>query len=140
MTLSDGALLSGVILIFFGLIWFFIKLYELNRDKKLLKTGRRTKGIITESVTYPNEDDLNSGQYKFIADFKTEKNETHYVKSRFASRSPEKYMNTEVTIIYDPDNPDVARFEHDISIKREVYTYIALTILGILLLLAGVFF
>ncbi|PLW94823.1 MAG: hypothetical protein C0592_01740 [Marinilabiliales bacterium] len=139
MTFSDGALLAGAILFIFGSIWTLISLYDWFQDKKLLRTGARTTGIITEAVTYPDEDDVNTGQYKFIADYKTENNETRYVKSRFASRSPEEYLHKEVSIIYNPVNRHHARFEKDISIKRDVYLYITLTVIGIVLILIGVF-
>ena len=139
MNFSDGALLAGAILFIFGSIWTLISLHDWSQDKKLLRTGKRAIGRISDAVTYPDEDDVNSGQYKLIADFKTEDNETRYAKSRFTSRSPEEFMKNEVIIVYNPDNRDQARFERDFSIKRDVYLYIALTIIGIVLILIGVF-
>lgn len=137
MTLSDGALLAGAILSVIGLFRTLISLYEWRRDKKLFGTGARAEGVITEAVTYPNDDSLNIGQYRFIADFKTDRGITQFAKSRFASSSRDKFLNTRVTIIYNPEKPEESRFETDISAVRDVYENLILLVLGVVLILIG---
>ena len=139
MTFSDGALIAGPLLFLYGFFNTIISVYEWHRDMKLFKTGQRAVGMITEAVTYPNDDSVNSGQYRFIADFKTENDITCYAKSRFASRAKEKFLNTEVIIIYDPGDPDNSRFEHDISLIRDVFENVLLLTSGIGLFLYGIF-
>ena len=137
MTFSDGALLSGLILSATGFFRTLISLYEWYADKKLLITGLKAEALITEAVTYPADDSVNTGQYRFIAEFKAKDNITYYAKSRFASRSKEKYMNTAVTVVYDPDNPDKSRFERDISVIRDVNENIIILVIGTGLILFG---
>lgn len=139
MKFSQGALLAGIILIVLGFFNTLIGLYEWHCDEELLKTGSKAVGTITDAVTYPQDDSVNTGQYRFVAEFKSEDNKTCYAKSRFASRAKDKYLNTKVTVIYDPGNPERSRFEHDISIMRDVYEYIFMFVPGIGLLLFGIY-
>ncbi|MFW5771314.1 MAG: hypothetical protein ACOCX9_07750 [Spirochaetota bacterium] len=137
MSLSDGVIFLGVILIVIGIPETLINLYEWFKDKKLLKTGNRTTGIIVESVTYPQDDTVNTGQYRFIASFTDNNGISAFSKSRFASRSPATYMNKDVIIVYDKNNPDISRFEVDISLVRDVIEKFSVLLLGIVLILSG---
>lgn len=140
MTLSDGAIIAGLILFTIGFFRLLKSIFEWHNDQKLIKTGDRATGTITDTITFRDDDYLNSGQHRFIAEFKTKDNTTAYSKSRFVSRSKEKYLNTKVIIIYDAKNPQKSRFENDISMIRDVYMYIIILILGIGLMLFGYFY
>jgi hypothetical protein len=57
-------------------------------------------------VTCADEENVNSDQYRFIAQLKIN-NISYYSKSRYPSSSKNKYINNEVEIIYDPNNPEI---------------------------------
>jgi len=121
----------GVVLAFYGLIDGLFNFFDWRRDEKLLRTGIETTGKITDAATYPQIENVNSGQYRFYAEFKAADNTTHVAASHFASHSPERFLNTEVAILYDPKNPDHSRFKTDISLVREVIINIAVFLIGL---------
>jgi hypothetical protein len=130
-----GCFLIGAILAFYGFVDGIIDFFDWRHDKKLLLTGTETTGKITDAATYPQIENVNSGQYRFYAEFKAADNSTHTAASHFASGSPEKFLNTEVAIIYDPKNPDHSRFKNDISLVREVILKIGMFVIGLGLIL-----
>jgi hypothetical protein len=130
-----GCFLAGSILTFYGFVDGIFDFFDWRRDKKLLLTGTETTGKIKDAATYPDIENVNSGQYRFYAEFKSADNTTHVAASHFASSSPEKFLNTEVAIIYDPKNPDHSRFKNDISLGREVILKIGMFVIGLGLIL-----
>lgn len=126
-----GCFLAGSILTFYGFVDGVFDFFDWHRDKKLLLTGIETTGKITDAATYPQIENVNSGQYRFYAEFKSADNTTHFAASHFASSSPEKFLNTEVAIIYDPKNPDHSRFKNDISLVRDVIINICVFVIGL---------
>ncbi|MBN2080112.1 MAG: hypothetical protein JW838_14180 [Spirochaetes bacterium] len=136
---KDFAAVLGLILLVISAIHLVINLYEWRRDMNLLHTGTETTGIITDAATYPDIENVNSGQYRFYADF-TVKGVTCCASSRFASRKKSAFMNREVAIVYDPENPARSRFKHDISVLRDGVEYIILFIVGLALSIYGIFF
>ncbi|HOI74269.1 MAG TPA: DUF3592 domain-containing protein [Syntrophales bacterium] len=126
-----GCFLVGVILAFYGFVDGVFNFFDWRRDEKLLRTGIETTGKITDAATYPQIENVNSGQYRFYAEFKAADNTTHVAASHFASSSPEKFLNTEVAVIYDPKNPDHSRFKNDIRLIREVAINISVFLIGL---------
>jgi hypothetical protein len=130
-----GCFLAGSILAFYGFVDGIFDFFDWHRDKKLLLTGTETTGKITDAATYPQIENVNSNQYRFYAEFKSADNSHHIAASHFASSSPEKFLNTEVAIIYDPKNPDHSRFKNDISLVREVVIKFSMFVIGLGLIL-----
>ncbi len=124
-----------MIIAFYSFVDAIFNLVEWRREKKLLLTGTETKGTIIDAHTYPDIEELNSGQYCFTAEFKAADNIAYHARSRFASRSPHKFLNREVAIIYDPQNPQHSRFKTDISIMREIIIKISMLAIGLGLIL-----
>jgi len=135
---KEIALVVGSIFFTANIILLVIDIYELHCDIKLLKTGNEIMGIITKVVTYPEYDNLQSGQYRFIAEFKID-NQTYYSISRFISTSKEKYMNKEVVIVYDKNNPLNARFKYDKNLKGSSIMHAVFLIISIGLVIYGIY-
>ncbi len=131
MSFENAAILLGLVLIIISLPHGIVSIFEWIKDKKLLRSGKKTIGKITDSVTYPNDDTVNTGQYRFIAEFCDEKGRVRYAKSRFASRSPEAFMNKQIHVVYDEKDPKKNRFLKDISEVRKVVEYALLFLLGV---------
>ncbi|MBN2363745.1 DUF3592 domain-containing protein [candidate division WOR-3 bacterium] len=132
------SIVIGLVLILIGSVHSVFSLWDFNKDKELMRKGRKIVGRVKESVTYPQEDDVNTGQHKLMAEFLDSAGRTQWVKSRFATHSPELYINKEVYIVCDPDNPKKARFLVDTSLVREVVENLVILIIGVGLFLFGV--
>ncbi|MBN1620038.1 hypothetical protein JW890_04890 [candidate division WOR-3 bacterium] len=131
MSFENAIIFLGLILIVISLPHGIISFFEWLKEKKLLRSGKKTIAKIKDSVTYPKDDTVNTGQYRFIAEFCDEKGKVRYAKSKFASRSPESFMNKQVHVIYDEKDPEINRFLKDISGVRKVVEYALLFSLGI---------
>ncbi len=136
--LETGCFLAGSILAFYGFVDGLFNFLDWRRDKKLLLTGVETTGKITDAATYPQIENVSSGRYRFYAEFRSADNSVHIAASRFAGSSPEKFLDTEVAIIYDPENPDHSRFKNDISIARDLIINLITFITGLGLFLYAV--
>ncbi len=136
---KDFIAVIGLIMLVISAIHLAIILYEWRRDMNLLRTGRETMGMINDAATYPDIENVNSGQYRFYADF-TVNGVTYYASSRFASRRKNAFMNREVAIVYDPADPGRSRFKQDISVLRDGLEYIVLFIVGLALSAWGLLF
>jgi hypothetical protein len=108
-------LIPGIILVFFGSAHLAILFYEWRRDRILFSTGTRTTARITDRVTYPDEDELQSSQYRLIGEFTDSDGYTHFVKSRRHACGSEsrELMGTGMEVVYLPDDPDRALFALD---------------------------
>lgn len=140
----SGMLLIGIILLIFGAGRLWILIYDWQQDCHLFSKGIRTKASMIDRITYPNEDELQSSQYRIIADFTDTKGYTNFVKSRrhvCGSRSVE-LMGTELEVVYLEDNPERARFaldqEKHISWSGVIFYSLA-AIAGILFILSSIF-
>lgn len=136
---KDFIAVIGLIMLVISAIHLVILLYEWRRDMNLLHAGTETAGIITDAATYPDIENVNSGQYRFYADF-TVDGVTYCASSRFASSRKNAFMNREVAILYDPEDPGRSRFKHDISVLRDGVDYIILFIAGLALSAWGLLF
>ncbi len=136
---KDFIAVIGLIMLVISAIHLAIILYEWRRDMNLLRTGREATGIITDAATYPEIENVNSGQYRFYADF-TVDGVTYCASSRFASRRKNDFMDREVTVVYDPADPGRSRFKDDISVLRDGLDYIILLIIGLALSAWGLLF
>ncbi len=123
------ALVLGVAFLLIGGTQVVIGLIEWRSDEELLRKGNSTVGSIVDAVTFPDDDGLSSGMYRYIARFVVD-GEEHRVASRFVGFSPEEYMNREVVIVFDPHHPENARFQEDRSKVRTVIGYGALFLVG----------
>ncbi len=130
-------LLAGFIFMVLGLPQILFSLWEWRKDEKLLRTGKRTEGIIENSVTYPDDDSLQSGQHRYHAFFLDGDGIRRCAKSRFADSFPSGLMGRHVTVVYDPEDPERSRFVEDISVLREVIEHSAVFTLGLILFVAG---
>lgn len=126
---------TGLILLVIGIFSLPFYLYDWYKNKKLIKEGQETKGIITEALTYQNDDGLNSGQYRYCSEYYDNKENKHFVTSRFANRNPDKWLKKEVSIVYELNNPKNAFFKQDISPVREVIEYTLMICIGGLLII-----
>ena len=135
---ETGCFLAGSILAFYGFVDGMFNFFDWRRDRKLLLTGTETTGRITDSATYPQIENVSSGQYRFYAEFRSPDNAHHIAASRFTSSSPEKFLNTEVAVIYDSRDPDHSRFKNDISIARDLIINIIMFAIGMGLFLYAV--
>ncbi len=130
-------LLAGLILMVLGLPQILFSLWEWRKDEKLLRTGKRIEGIIESSVTYPNDDSLQTGQHRYHAFYQDDDGIRRCAKSRFADSFPSGQMGRHVMVVYDPEDPERSRFEEDISVLREVIEHSAVFTLGLILFVAG---
>ncbi len=108
-------MLVGIIFLVFGAGRLWMLIYNWRQDCHLFSEGISTKACVTNRVTYPNEDELQSSQYRLIADFKNGEGHTYHVKSRrhvCGSRSRE-LMGTEFEVVYLEKKPERARFMLD---------------------------
>lgn len=137
-------LLVGIIISFFGAGRLLLLIYDWRQDCHLFSEGFRTKARVINRVTYPNEDELQSSQYRLIADFKDGEGYTHHVKSRrhmCGSRSRE-LMATEFEVVYLKENPERARFALDQKKHISwfgVIIYSLTVAAGILFILSSIF-
>ncbi|MBN1151528.1 hypothetical protein JXA84_09965 [candidate division WOR-3 bacterium] len=137
MDLANLAIMAGLILIVIGMPRLIIGFFHWTKDKKLLKSGARAQARIVESTTYPNDNTVNTGQHRFVAEFIDGKGKTYYSKSRFASRKPETFINRTITVVYDEKNPENNRFLNDISLIREIVEYSVVFLIGMALAVFG---
>jgi len=139
MALQPGLILVGLIFLVIGIPHLIFSLLDWRKDKKLLATGARAEGTIESSVTWPDDDRLQSGQHRYHAHFLDEQGIGRCAKSRFADSDPEGQLHRKVTVVYDPKNPDHSRFEHDLGVSREVIEHLSVLTLGLILFFLGVF-
>jgi len=137
-------LVLGIIFLVFGAGRLWILIYDWRQDCHLFSEGIRVKARVTDRVTYPNEDELQSSQYRLIADFIDGRGYTKYVKSRrhvCGSRSRE-LMGSEFEVVYLEENPERARFAFDqekhISWFGALF-YSLITTIGFLFILSSIF-
>ena len=137
-------LLVGIILSFFGTGRLLLLIYDWRQDCHLFSEGFRTKALVINRVTYPNEDELQSSQYRLIADFIDDEGNTHHVKSRrqMCGSHSRELMATEFEIVYLKENPERARFaldqkKHINWFGVVIYSLVAAT--GILFILSSIF-
>lgn len=115
----------GIILILLGLTKGIPAYFEWRRDKKLLLTGTETTGIINEAwLAMSGEAGENSGSYCLSAEFKTTDNLTYQAIAPFVVNSHRKLLNTDITIIYDPKDPEHAKFKNEIHLNRRFLVFI----------------
>jgi hypothetical protein len=114
-------------------------LHEWYCDRRLLRKGIETTGKITDAATYPDIENVNSGQYRFYAEFIVN-DITYHASSRFVSGLKNGFLGKEVPILYDPDDPEKSRFKNDISIMRKEAGFIVMLFAGICLVIYGAFF
>lgn len=137
-------MLIGIILLIFGAGRLWILIYDWRQDCHLFSKGIRTKARVINRVTYPNEDELQSSQYRLIADFKDGEEHTNHVKSRrhVCGSHSRELMGTEFEIVYLKENPERARFVLDQE-KHITWTgiifYPLVAVAGILFILSSIF-
>ena len=135
----EFAIIMGLILLVISSVNLLIIFHEWNCDRRLVRQGIETTGRITDAATFPDIEDINSGQYRFYAEFIVN-GATYHTSSRFVSVSKDEFLGREVVILYDPDDPEKSRFKNDISVIRKEWGYIIIFFAGIGLLVYGVFF
>jgi len=135
----EFAIVMGLILLVIASVNLVIILYEWRCDRKLVRAGVETTGRITDAATYPEIENVNSGQYRFYAEFMAG-GATYHASSRFASGSRDEFLGKEIAILYDPENPGKSRFKNDISVIRNEFQYVVVLLAGIGLVVYGVFF
>ena len=108
-------MIVGIILLLFGAGQLFFLVYEWKRDCRLFSSGIRTTARITDRTTYPNEDEIQSSQYRLIGEFTDPDEHTHFVKSRKYACGAEsrKMLGSEMEIVFLEENPETARFAQD---------------------------
>ena len=84
----------------------------------------------------PDDDNLQTGQYKAIAEFTDAKGCARYTKTKSHVRTIEEFKGKEFTVIYDPQDPNTSMFE--IEYKKKIS--ILPTALMSALIAAGIFF
>jgi len=132
------SLLLGIILFVFGAGWFAIRRYEKRQDLRLVKDGLRVTGEVVEVVTHPQEDDMQTGQYKLVVDYVVGRY-THTVKSRDGSVNWAGEIGKHYVVLVDPDDPDKARLEMDAGRGLWSFGYLLVAVLGALMILAEFF-
>ena len=116
---------AGIFLVLTGLTKGVPAFAEWRRYKKLLLDGIEAKGIINDSwKAASGEYGEISGSHCLSAEFKTVDNRTFQVVAPFVVFSPRKLLNTEISIIYDPDNPGNAQFRDEIHPSRRLLVLI----------------
>ncbi len=129
------ALILGVIFVLIGLVQTFISLHEWFRDKMLLRTGSETNGTVIDEVTYPSDDNLQTGQYRYIVRYFVD-NSAYHVSSRFSGRKHE-YLKRYVPIVYDPAFPERSRFKYDRDLRHDVLKHVLILAIGVGLVIYG---
>jgi hypothetical protein len=107
-----------------------IYIYEWHKDRKLLRTGKETIGIIVDEGNYDANDSPDSPCYYscFFAQYEVD-NKTYQVKSRFWDNK-HKLLGKQYVIIYDPEKPEWSRFKCDDTLIWPVkYSLFALIII-----------
>ena len=133
---GELAIIMGLFLFVIASVNLVIVLYEWHCDRKLVRSGVETKGRITDAATFPDIENVNSGQYRFYAEYSVN-GVAYHSSSRFVSGSRDEYLGKEVAILYDPDNPGKSRFKNDISVMRNEAGYIIVLLAGIGLVVYG---
>lgn len=136
---KELAIIMGLILLIIASVNLLVIVHEWYCDRRLVRTGVETKGKITDAATFPDIENVNSGQYRFYAEY-TVNGTIYHASSRFVSGSKDEYLGKEIAILHDPENPEKSRFKNDISVMRKEVQYVAVLIAGIGLVVYGVFF
>jgi hypothetical protein len=136
---GEFAIIMGLILFVIASVNLVIVLYEWHCDRKLVRSGVETTGRITDAATYPEIENVSSGQYRFYAEFSVS-GVTYHAGSRFSGGMKDELLGREVAILYDPEDPEKSRFKNDISVMRNEAGYIIVLLAGIGLVVYGVFF
>lgn len=86
-----------------------------KRDCRTFAEGISVDAVITDRITYPNADDLQSSQYRLIAEYKDSSGETHFVRSRghLCGAESREMIGKEFEVVYSRDNPEQAIFTAD---------------------------
>jgi hypothetical protein len=136
-------LIPGIVFLFFGAVSLFILVYEWKQDCRLFRTGTRTMARITDRITYPDDDNLQSSQWKLIGEFRDRDGRIHHAKSRrhVCGSESRELMGTEMEVVYLEDDPVTARFALDEE-KHIGYWAVSafslVAIMGILLVLGSI--
>ncbi|MCA9609014.1 MAG: DUF3592 domain-containing protein [Myxococcales bacterium] len=131
-------LIVGVLGVVFGTPWLVIGLLERRRERALRARGRRVAGTIVGSVTYPNEDDLQSGQHRLLVEYVVD-GVTYTLKSRLASSGGDGREGEAIGVVHDPEDPDRSRLEMDLDAGPPVWRHLAIVLIGLALVLAALF-
>ena len=135
----EVAIILGIILAAIGAFHSVFMLYDWYCDNKLVKMGKEITAKVTEAATCPDIENVNTGEYRYYAEFVVN-SVTYYTSSRFTGSSTDEYLGKEVIVIYDPANPEKARFKNDVSVVFHDGEYVFLFLVGVGLLLYGLFF
>ena len=124
-------LVAGVLLMVFGAGRIALELYDLRREKRLFREGLIANATVSGRVTYPNDDQLQSSQYRLLGQFRDEDGVLHYVKSvRHASGAHSRELQgRSFKVYYLPEEPDFCRFDFD---RRRMPDLLETAIMGIL--------
>ncbi len=138
MAIAGGLVILGLFCVIAGLLQALIGVYEWRKDEELLREGKKTVATILGSVTYPDDESLQSGQHRLFAYFHDDAGVKRCAKSRFVATDPGQHLKREVVVVYDPRDPDRCRLEHDVSLRREVRENVAMVVLGLVCIVVGV--
>lgn len=133
--------LIGSYLFLSGILRVVFRVQEWRREKELCETGLRTTGRIIDRVTYPQVDDLQSSQYRLIAEFADENGDKHHVRSRghMCGSESRKAIGSSFDIMYRKNHPEKSMFLSDRRSGVSIWTIAGNTIsvlFGALLLLS----
>jgi len=108
-------LIPGIVFLLFGAVHLVILVYEWKQDRHLFGTGTRTTARITDRITYPDDDNLQSSQWKLIGEFRDRDGQIHHAKSRrhVCGSESRELMGTDMEVVYLEDDPVMARFALD---------------------------
>ena len=140
---KTGLLIAiGLFLVFSSVMRIVFLILDWKRDQRLFSEGVVVNAVITDRITYPDADDLQSSQYRLIAEYKDERGDKHYVRSRghMCGAESREMIGRNFDIVYAPDHPEHSIFLAD---KKAHISYWAIfgNAIGILagLLLISIF-
>jgi hypothetical protein len=142
---SGGAVqvIIGIILLVLGIGRLLILAYEWQQDCRLFSDGIRTMARVTDRITYPSEDDLQTSQWKLIAEYTDGRGYTFHAKTRrhLCGSVSRELMGTELEVVYLEENPERVRFALDQEKHISYWSLIGssvLALVGLLLVLSAV--
>lgn len=116
MRLIDGLFFLSMVSIPFIFIHMLINIYEWYRDSMLIRTGVETTGTVVDEIEYHSDpDDSSPSQYTRVIASYSVKNKTYYLKSRFRAKK-HIFLDQQMTILYNPEDPENGRFKSDDSL------------------------
>ncbi len=96
----------GLLLLALGLALGALSLTVFVRRRKLLRTGAKTFGMVTEMRWYM--DPQEGRMYTPTVTFTTPMGETRAFTSKVGTFPPRYHVGQQVAVVYDPDNPQHA--------------------------------